>query len=364
MYTHLFKGNGNNQWSKPFATKGAPAPAKPVVGATHAHLKALMGSKAVQGTGGEYHTKAYSANYAEQKAQQDAVHKYLKDKGYKLGKTTTVPGKSYLKSTEYHHPDAPSLVAEYHTPQKAGTKGGKLEIKPSGNTKAMNNLMAPAPQPKAVAPSKGGDHQPHGDGFHEIDNALFPTTRVTFMKGNSANVKKLSAEEKAAITAYTGSAYGSINSILRKKPGSENLSHEYHKQAEHIKAALAKSQLAMGIVVHRGFNGNTATRLLEAHNSGKIVGTHVSDDGIVSTTTNYGFAKSWASMTGATGGASKKVTATVRVPKGHPALYVEGMTKNKNEHEVLLPPKTKMVVTKVVETDYTVVLHMDAVHSP
>jgi hypothetical protein len=141
-------------------------------------------------------------------------------------------------------------------------------------------------------------------------------------------IKELPFELRDSITTYTGSSYSYINGYLRtgKVEGFRYDAATLEKLSQNIEAGLLRSEIKQDVIVYRGMNSRTLTRLLEGTegNLEKAKGLCFSDKGFVSTC---------AMKEEAFGG---EYLLNVHVPKGTKGAYVEAITDNAREFEVLL----------------------------
>jgi hypothetical protein len=175
---------------------------------------------------------------------------------------------------------------------------------------------------------------------------------------------RLSSAEKSGVRNYTGSWYIEMNGALRK---GQTPSSNVQGMIDGCRSALYSTSSPMDIVVGRGSNVNSLTRMLgspsgmaEAANSGtlseyitnkdKIIGTVASDKGFLSTTPVSG------------GGFGGDVTYRIFVPEGSHGAYVDAYSRHKGEEEFLLQAGSTMRVVDV-ESKYgsgnAVVVYME-----
>lgn len=137
----------------------------------------------------------------------------------------------------------------------------------------------------------------------------------------------LTSHELDAVRAYTGSSYRSINSSLRGGRG--------HDLANAIDRAMRPTPFDAQVIRKTGMD---AFRSLGVHSRAdfeKLVARTFEDDGYMSTAIEHGH---W-------GG---DVEMIINVPKGTKARWVDPVSRNKGERELLLGRKQPMVITRVV----------------
>ena len=313
--------------------------AKPAVVKTHKVSVSQINSVAMGGQGltelGA--AKAYTQNWYSQKKVHDKVHALLKDKGYLYGPITQVPGKNYLKSQKYTHPDAPDVTVEYHTAVKAEEKGGKVHVTlHPGATGAAASLKTTPHVPAKSAPTKTtvADHEKGDlstDGYTHMENAA---AYSAWKAKHNAVIDALSEKETSAVETYTGSSYHAMNALLR---GKSTESYGVEKHIQNLQTALQKSTVGPPpILLYRGIGGKTGDRLIEMANSGKIIGTTIEDQGFVSTSISKSLAAGWG-----------QILIHTRAPETAKGLFVKKISSHKGEDEVVLPPNAKFLVTGV-----------------
>jgi hypothetical protein len=140
---------------------------------------------------------------------------------------------------------------------------------------------------------------------------------------------KLTAGERSALTAYTGSSYGSVNSSLRS--GGDG-----GQTGARIAAALAKADPPPPPdLVWRGVSGSGAKAFAGSLEAGDVI----TMKGFQSTSINPGFAAGWG---------SGQVLFEIKPSRGG---FVKGISSHKNEDEYLLPHAAKYTVvgTKTIK---------------
>lgn len=140
--------------------------------------------------------------------------------------------------------------------------------------------------------------------------------------------EKLSANEKSAISSYSGDNFLKINSDLRKGKGED-------PDVARIDSAIGKGSLEGG-TLYRGMSREDAKKLFPGGDIKK--GMVVSDPAFLSTSKE----KKIAGMFSIGG-----VMLQIETNKGDKGLDVTGLSSNKHEDETLLPRNAKMEVIGV-----------------
>ena len=156
---------------------------------------------------------------------------------------------------------------------------------------------------------------------------------------NELNIwlSKITDKEKEAVEIYTSSAYKSMNNYLRGKTKST----PYKKEIQSAISALDKAYVPEDMVVRRGSDIMSLRGLLDVSHNIKIeeaksmfTGALVEDKGFMST----GVSES--------GGFDSEIEFIIKVPKGTKGVYIESISRNKNEDELLLNAGTKFIIEK------------------
>lgn len=79
-----------------------------------------------------------------------------------------------------------------------------------------------------------------------------------------------------------------------------------------------------------------------------MVGAVVRDPGFSSSSIDSGVAERFAQSTGFGASASRRVLMQIETPAGAPAAYVEDITENPDEYELVMPPSTRFEILEVV----------------
>lgn len=158
---------------------------------------------------------------------------------------------------------------------------------------------------------------------------------------------KLSKEEAAALYDYTGILYKKINGRLRGKVTIDS----YDSMIARIRSALSAHPLSEEIVVFRGVgSGDTAKRLAELATR-SAVGSEFSSRGFSSASLDAGT------------DFIKDSTTVLRMlaPKGTRAIYLEKITKNKGEYELLFDDDAKFRILGTEEVRGVTYIDVEAI---
>lgn len=149
----------------------------------------------------------------------------------------------------------------------------------------------------------------------------------------------ITSEERYAVEVYTGSAYENMNAYLRGQISSTSYADEI-KQAT---AALKKARLPEEVIVRRGSDYNMLRELgidISEANKDKMVGALVTDKGFMSTSPAFD------------GGFSGDIEYVIKVPKGSQAMYVDTISQNRGEEELLINRGGKYIIEDVEFDSY------------
>lgn len=115
--------------------------------------------------------------------------------------------------------------------------------------------------------SSGSRARKPSGGSAEFDMKNFREFEVEEMRlAYAGALDQLTKAERAAVSDYTGSAFGAINSVLRNEgfnPESFPNSN-ITKQVNAIDSALQRGTLQEGAILYRGFSANNITSALES----------------------------------------------------------------------------------------------------
>lgn len=174
--------------------------------------------------------------------------------------------------------------------------------------------------------------------------------RVEFHKNQHFNNSKwknsLSQDERTGIQNYTGHYYKEMNSAMRERRINQS---RYKKYIDDATTGLEKWEVQEDVVVWRGISSRrtfaqdvfnvSEQELIQMFNDRTIIG---------QTFTEYGFAS-----TGITKGAGwgKEISAEIYVPKGTKAMYVDPISMNQGEKELLLQRGTVFKIWDFTENN-------------
>lgn len=285
--------------------------------------KILGGASKVPGTSGgptfvpvskpkEAHAVLANPNASPEAKLQAA--KLLNDKGY-TSKSTYQLQVNQIKQQQQLGGVTPSHA------QQSAVNAAQAKINAHQNPTPQNTANAQAAQTQAQQAIKGGI----------VAHEKIPKDVKQFVGTESGSVAAaekwghehyqqwldgLPADQKQAMTKYTGGSYTSINNHLRGggKPTSQDLLRD---------AALKKGRTPEDLLVHRGFDHTPFREALEA---GTVTpGTVFHDKGYVSTSLHSERAF------------QNKIRMRAVVPKGSPGGYVQSISQVPSELEFLMP---------------------------
>lgn len=148
-------------------------------------------------------------------------------------------------------------------------------------------------------------------------------------------LKEISPEERDSIEIYTMSAYSDMNSYLRGQASSTY----YINEIKQVAAALEKASLPEEVIVRRGSDYNMLIELgidISEANKDKLVGAIVTDKGFMSTSPD------------AHGGYSRRaIEYVIKVPKGSQAMYIDPISVNRGEKELLINRGGKYIIEDI-----------------
>lgn len=153
----------------------------------------------------------------------------------------------------------------------------------------------------------------------------------------------LSEVELNAFRAYAGGrAHEQINSELRGSQGdTDKLSERTRFDVEDMDSALERSEVPEDVKVYRMLSDPA---MLDAHDSGNLVGETFIDDGYTSTTINPSFLKEVAQDI-----EGQLIEATINLPKGTRGAYLGDASMNPEERELLIRRGTAFQVSSATE---------------
>ena len=169
--------------------------------------------------------------------------------------------------------------------------------------------------------------------------------------GNKANgdwESRLSDDEKKVIHEYTDFAYLKMNKLLRgiPFPGSEKVVNEARERVEILSNALDKSNTETDFTVFRGADIDYLDGI-DLSDLSSLIGKEIVDKGFSSTSieksTDF----------------KKRVQLEIQVPKGSKAAYIENLSANDHEQEVILGKGSKFkIIDALKSNDNKIVVKM------
>lgn len=169
-------------------------------------------------------------------------------------------------------------------------------------------------------------------------------------------INSLPPDQIAALKAYTGNDYASINSYLRAGKMGSGERPELESKIRTLQTAINRGAV-QNMVAYRGgipaevFGFSTYDESVLSMIEGKMMQDLGFTSASVYAKTGLGF-----------GGSSTKAFATVRIPQGTPGVFVESITHWTGEYEFLLNSGTKFRVVEAFMDDtilgYTSIPHL------
>lgn len=160
-----------------------------------------------------------------------------------------------------------------------------------------------------------------------------PKLAMVTAEHKASSLTGLSRDQLAALTKYTGDDYRGINGGLRKKPPGTT----YANTVTNIDTALAAKPLAAPTKVWRTVGGAAFGLSASSDASAALKGKVFTEAGFMSTSVkNQRFPAK-----------PPPVHLTIEVPPGVGAAYLEPITKNETENELLLQRNLRYVITNV-----------------
>jgi len=351
------------------ATAPTPAPAAPVITpATPAAAPAL----------------SYDADGVPilDDAQQAMLQSHFKDAGVNwYSDTTSIFDAAYAASqaTGMSMEDVLKYAdANYHSSAKFGGKPfqakvekwaksskGKAHVQatlgtaPTGATPTslvpVRTPPVPTPQPppapaNITATNYGSTSQPHGDFFPLSSGytTLDPDEALELQREMEAQSGALDPRESSALTYYTSESYREMNNCLRRGEDC-NAGVMYHNGTRYTSyqtseyATQGMRPLTQNVTLYRGTNIEFAPdlNLTSAHDLENHVGYMAQDFAFSSASVNPTTAHSWGA------GQYNAVIMQIEVPAGYPATYVDHISDNPGEYEMVLPPGTRYRIVEV-----------------
>ncbi|MGD6742143.1 putative T7SS-secreted protein [Streptomyces sp. BH106] len=158
--------------------------------------------------------------------------------------------------------------------------------------------------------------------------------------GNSElgdTVRSLPAGERDALHAYTSHRFGDINGLLRGDGGLA--SPQVEGWIDNIDSAMSKSTLPEDLVVHRATDLDHWLKEFDVKDPQALTGKTLTDDGYLSTSL------------GPTRFTHTESVLHLRAPEGTHGMWVDEISQNRGERELLLDRGQKFQVSEVANVD-------------
>lgn len=140
-------------------------------------------------------------------------------------------------------------------------------------------------------------------------------------------LQKITEEEQRGVRIYTGSTYQSMNAFLRGIKTAEDVGGRIVKYVDWCASALEKASTPRDMIVRRGDDYNMLQEL----------GVDFSKDNLENIKGSMLTAKAFFSASpDPKGGFNKEIEYVVKLPKGSQAMYVDRISANRGEKEILL----------------------------
>jgi SPP1 gp7 family putative phage head morphogenesis protein len=192
-------------------------------------------------------------------------------------------------------------------------------------------------------PSAGADSEIRGTPFLDVDED-FPRASPAEMDALQQEMlddEPWTSAEQSGLVTYTGSSYRDMNNCLRFDEGCDDDVETLNENA-----TAGMRPLPRGVTTFRGANlqalgvGNVAA--LEG-----MVGAVVRDPGFSSSSIDSEVAESFTHGSSAPP-PGQAVLMQIETPAGAPAAYVENITENTEEYELVMPPSTRYEILEVI----------------
>lgn len=237
-------------------------------------------------------------------------------------------------------------------PKKTGAFDALKVGKKAAPVKAAPSMPATLPVKKAVAKKvaakKAAPAAPKMDdspGFKDLTPAQAAAMQRKMLKGNP-----WTPAQRGALRTYTGESYTKINGGLRKG----NATAKIEATIGNARAGLRP--IPQDVNAYRGMGSGTAfgfvkNRKITKAQLDELVGKSYHDPGFTSTATEgdgYGY--------------GQRIRAKIAVPAGTRGAFVEGITQNKGENELVLDAGTHYRISGYEQAaDGKVTLYMEVV---
>lgn len=143
-----------------------------------------------------------------------------------------------------------------------------------------------------------------------------------------------------AIRTYTGSGYSDMNGLLRGTVNTATARTYYAARNERLREVLTASAIPEDTVVYRGASAEVVRAMVDAGGGRAAEGGLYTDKGFTSTSIYRPFSEGWASA------GPNSVLFRILLPKGSAAAYVDDISSNKGEMEMLLRPGVRLRICR------------------
>jgi len=240
------------------------------------------------------------------------------------------------KITEWLATGVGKTYAESHsTPSASVVKqlSGELDL-PDGVT------LAPGEKVQKLAGPGPHDETLPSSAFKPLSATEATESQNAYLKSQKIT---LTPAQKSSLTSYTGSAYHTYNTYLRK---GGSLSPAYKQDIINIQSAM--QPLQQHTLLKRGTGWDALPAEYQgAANVQKLIGKTIEEPGFTSSTV--------AGESGSFGGA---LQLEIEAPIGTPAYFVKSLSHFKGENEMLLAAGTKFKVLSVNQSGGKTVLRV------
>ncbi|MFD7293993.1 putative T7SS-secreted protein [Streptomyces sp. NPDC059897] len=209
-----------------------------------------------------------------------------------------------------------------------------------GHSGDLGDSPAQSPDHSPQQPPDGDTSAARGDQHEALTGARDFDADSAVRYGNSEmgdTVRSLPAEERDALHAYTSHRFGDINGLLRGDAGLA--SPQVEGWIDNIDSAMTKSTLPEDLVVHRATDLDHWLKEFKVSDPQELAGKTLSDDGYLSTSL------------GPTQFTHTESVLHLRAPEGTHGMWVDEISQNRGERELLLDRGQKFQVSEVANVD-------------
>lgn len=207
------------------------------------------------------------------------------------------------------------------------------------------DALSPSDAAAAEAPPTSAlETEVRGTPFLDVDEdfARASPAEMDALQQEMLDAEPWTAEERAGLETYTSGAYKRMNGCLRQ---TAECTPQVETNNAHATAGMRP--LPRGVTTFRGAQLN-ALGVSSHEELESMVGAVVRDPGFSSSSIDSGVAERFAQSTGFGASASRRVLMQIETPAGAPAAYVEDITENPDEYELVMPPSTRFEILEVV----------------